>query len=148
MEKNRLIKLAGIVKESMEQVNEATESKGFEKSKESMVNMISLYKQSQRLRNSIKREFESESSKYKSGKWDIIRVGQPKTNNFYNAKIIDIWSEKFIYDKKTGEPSLTIGFRVKADNMNGEGYCGLNNLSIVPGYTSEEGMAYKNRKGR
>ena len=153
----RLIKLAGLLNEDIQPVNEATESKGFEKAKENMQKMIDFYKQSQRLRNSIKREFESEATKYKRGRWDIIDLKYTGNNrwggerrkmendilNFYNAKIRNIWVDEFAYGKKTGEPGLIIGIEATGDNVSGDHYCKLSDLSILPAYTSEEGKAFE-----
>jgi hypothetical protein len=152
----RLIKLAGLLNEDIQPVNEATESKGFEKAKENMQKMIDFYKQSQRLRNSIKREFESEATKYKRGRWDIIDLKYTGNNrwggerrkmendilNFYNAKIRNIWVDEFAYGK-TGEPGLIIGIEATGDNVSGDHYCKLSDLSILPAYTSEEGKAFE-----
>jgi hypothetical protein len=119
--------------------------------------MIDFYKQSQRLRNSIKREFESEATKYKRGRWDIIDLKYTGNNrwggerrkmendilNFYNAKIRNIWVDEFAYGKKTGEPGLIIGIEATGDNVSGDHYCKLSDLSILPAYTSEEGKAFE-----
>jgi hypothetical protein len=156
MIKTRLMELAGIRKEG--KLNEAIETQGFEKSKQSLSDIESMQKQINKLKRSLKSTFEAELSKYMTGRWDIIDAenagakrwqGQRKTMrndvyNFYNAKIKQMKISNFSYDEKSGSISATVYVRAAGDNVEGEETIALKNLSIVPAYTSQEGKEYKN----
>lgn len=156
------MKLANLLKEDVQTVNEVTTASGFEKARQAMSNMADMYMKAKRLRNSVTKSFESESAQYKRGKWDVIDLrhagdkrwdGPQKTMendilNFYNAKIKDIWVQSLKFDEKTGQPQLIIGVNASGDNVSGDAYYTLESISIVPGYTSEEGKEYKQGYGK
>jgi len=157
MNKQRLQTLAGLLSELKKPLNEETETSGFEKAKQSVSDIESMQKQINKLQNSLKSVFQSESTKYMSGKWDIINVkyagskrwgGQRKNmsndiSNYYNAKIKEIRIDDFKYDAKTGKIIPLVYINAQADNVRGDAYMPLKDLSIVPAYTSAEGKEFK-----